>query len=94
MINDRTVGIFAHKPRGGDKSCTRNRKGTLKIDVLQNAWLDYYATPPKRKRAMNNSPRDNLRFNQAAVFAAYTRTHAHAAVIMPLDPRRSFASLD
>lgn len=76
MINDRAVGVYLRTGRAAMTNLARDE--ALKIDMLQNTWLDYYATSPKRKRAMNNSPRDNLRFNQAAVFRrvrTYARTH-------------------
>lgn len=81
MINDRTVGIFT--PRGGDKSCARNRDGALKIDVLQNARLDYYATPPKSESApwiiRQGIIYDSIRPR------THVRTHTWP-LIMPLDP--------
>jgi len=81
VINDRTVGIFT--PRGGDKSCARNRDGALKIDVLQNARLDYYATPPKSESApwiiRQGIIYDSIRPR------THVRTHTWP-LIMPLDP--------
>lgn len=80
--------------RGGSATVTnlvREAETALKIDVLQNARLDYYASYRNESaQVMNNSPRGNLRFNRAAV----SRTSAHTTAIIPLDPRRSFAPIN
>lgn len=66
VLTARRWQILRERPRGGIKNWRVAKRAAGLLRTL-----------PKRKRAMNNSPRGNLRFNQAVVAAACIRVHAH-----------------